>query len=182
MEPSKRSRRRVADAATQSGRRTRTRLLSYAEKSTRRILERIEAREQTSDQGETAQVEPPARQAEPPAQQAEPPAPPPPPAPPAQPPEPELASEPIQQRDEHRGLLGRIRPAGGEEKGLFVKKPGNCAVCNKSLMVESEEELQNSGWQVSGDVGLCPDCQALGWRLPPGGQLPLRSARSRGPS
>jgi len=36
------------------------------------------------------------------------------------------------------------------------------------------QQLDASGWQVSDDVGICPDCQTDGWHLPEGSPLPVR--------
>lgn len=68
-----------------------------------------------------------------------------------------------------RGLFGRR-----SRKQPFLGVPGECAVCQRSYQADSEEELAASGWSISGDVGLCPDCQSDGWQLPEGAQLPFR--------
>jgi len=53
-------------------------------------------------------------------------------------------------------------------------RSGHCAVCQTAFMAGSEEELRLSDWNVNGDVGLCPDCQADRWQLPEGARLPFR--------
>jgi hypothetical protein len=71
-----------------------------------------------------------------------------------------------------RGAFGRLRGKGSRD--LFITTPGNCAVCQRSFAAGSPEELETSGWLVSGDVGLCPECQSEGWQLPEGARLPFR--------
>ncbi len=70
-------------------------------------------------------------------------------------------------------LLGRLRD-GGAGKSVFITTEGHCAVCQKALLAGSEDELRSSGWKVSGDVGLCPECQSDSWQLPEGARLPFR--------
>lgn len=41
-------------------------------------------------------------------------------------------------------------------------------------MAGSAENLLLSGWKVSEDMGVCPECQADGWQLPDGARLPFR--------
>jgi len=70
-----------------------------------------------------------------------------------------------------RGLMGRL----GRRRGkIFITEPGACAVCQRTLVAGSQEALENSGWLINGEVGLCPDCQADGWQLPEGARLPFR--------
>ena len=84
------------------------------------------------------------------------------------------------------GSASRATPAEGK-RGSFLrrrrsKRPastfitveGSCAICRRNYIAGSEEELARSGWRVSGDIGLCPDCQAKGWQLPEGARLPFR--------
>lgn len=71
-----------------------------------------------------------------------------------------------------RGLLSRLR--GGKQQSAFIGTPGHCAVCQKTFMAGSEENLRLSGWKVSGEVGLCPEDQRDGWQLPEGARLPFR--------
>jgi hypothetical protein len=71
-----------------------------------------------------------------------------------------------------RGFLRRRR------SHPFIGAPGECAVCQRSFQADSEEELAASGWRISDDVGLCPDCQADGWMLPEGARLPFRRGAS----
>jgi outer membrane biosynthesis protein TonB len=86
--------------------------------------------------------------------------------------EPAVAAAPQEPTRRRRGLLRRmVQPRASR---LFVSEPGQCAVCNRTLMAGSEEALQSSGWRVSGDVGLCPQCQSEGWQLPEGARLPFR--------
>ena len=80
---------------------------------------------------------------------------------------------------EGRDLLRRLNPWSDGARGVFITTQGNCAVCQRSLMAGSEENLRNSGWQVSGDVGLCPDCQNERWQLPEGARLPFRPGGGR---
>jgi hypothetical protein len=68
-------------------------------------------------------------------------------------------------------LLGRRKK---RLEGLFVTAEGRCAICQRGLKAGSESELARSGWRVSGDVGLCPDCQADRWQLPDGARIPFR--------
>lgn len=67
-------------------------------------------------------------------------------------------------------FLGRLRRGGGP----FITEEGQCAVCQRSFKAGSAEELEQSGWSVNGDVGLCPDCAAKGWQLPEGSLRPFR--------
>ena len=60
------------------------------------------------------------------------------------------------------------------EERSFVSIQGYCAVCQRAFMAGSEENLEQSGWRVTGDVGLCPECQSEGWQLPEGARLPFR--------
>jgi uncharacterized protein with PIN domain len=57
----------------------------------------------------------------------------------------------------------------------FIDTAGECAVCRRSLHAESEEKLRESGWQVRGATGLCPDCQEAGWDLREDGTVPSQS-------
>jgi len=70
-----------------------------------------------------------------------------------------------------RGLFRRLRRSRG---GSFISIQGYCAVCQRAFMAGSEENLELSGWRVTGDVGLCPECQSEGWQLPEGARLPFR--------
>ena len=65
-----------------------------------------------------------------------------------------------------------------DKKGVFISREGHCAVCQRTFMAGSTENLEASGWRVSGDVGLCPDCQGEGWQLPDGARLPFRRGGS----
>jgi hypothetical protein len=71
-----------------------------------------------------------------------------------------------------RGLLRRRRSRP------FIGTPGECAVCQRSYQAADEKELESSGWSISDDVGLCPNCQADGWQLPEGARLPFRRGAS----
>jgi outer membrane biosynthesis protein TonB len=75
--------------------------------------------------------------------------------------------------DKKRGLLGRLKR---RKSALFITTPGQCAVCYRSYAAGSEEALEASGWKVSGELGLCPQCQEDGWQLPEGARLPYRRA------
>jgi hypothetical protein len=77
--------------------------------------------------------------------------------------------------DEKKSFIGRLRP--GRKQRVFITTQGHCAVCQRAFMAGTEENLRLSGWRVSGDVGLCPDCQADGWQLPDGARLPFRRGR-----
>jgi hypothetical protein len=68
----------------------------------------------------------------------------------------------------------------GKRRKPFLEEPGRCAICGNSLKVDSDEEIEASGWQVSDDVGVCPDCQTDGWHLPEGSPLPVRQRSERG--
>ena len=68
----------------------------------------------------------------------------------------------------------------GKRRKPFLEEPGRCAICGNSLKVDSDDELDASGWQVSDDVGICPDCQTDGWNLPEGSPLPVRQRSERG--
>jgi hypothetical protein len=85
----------------------------------------------------------------------------------------EDAAEPAVTKQRRRGFL-----RGRRSRGPFLSSPGECAVCQRSYQAETEEELEASGWSVSGDVGLCPSCQSEGWQLPEGAQLPFRRGAS----
>jgi hypothetical protein len=67
-----------------------------------------------------------------------------------------------------RGLFRR------REKGQFIGRPGYCSICSRELLVESRQELAESGWIVRGDEAVCVSCQGEGWELPEGAPLPLR--------
>ncbi len=88
---------------------------------------------------------------------------------------PEDAPEPFIPEDapRRRGFLRRR----GKQK-IFITEAGACAVCQRTFAAGSQEELDASGWRVSGDVGLCPECQADGWQLPEGARLPFRRGGS----
>lgn len=64
-----------------------------------------------------------------------------------------------------------------QPKGTFLTSEGHCAVCHRTFMAGSGEALETSEWRISGDVGLCPDCQTDGWQLPDGARLPVRPGR-----
>jgi hypothetical protein len=78
----------------------------------------------------------------------------------------------VEPESEQRGLFERLRR--GRRGKAFITEPGQCAVCQRTFLSGSEEELAASGWRVSGDVGLCPQCQSEGWQLPEGARLPFR--------
>ena len=82
------------------------------------------------------------------------------------------AVEPVPEQRK-QGFFARLR-GGGKKRSVFVTTPGHCAVCQKTFMAGSEENLRLSGWKVSDDVGLCPEDQADGWQLPEGARLPFR--------
>lgn len=79
---------------------------------------------------------------------------------------------------ERSGSRFSLRRWGNRGKAAFVTSQGHCAVCQKTFMAGSEENLRLSGWKVSGDVGVCPECQADGWQLPEGARLPFRRGGS----
>ena len=72
------------------------------------------------------------------------------------------------------GRRGRRGPRGKRAQTAFITTEGQCAVCDRTFMAGGELELEQSGWSVNGDVGLCPDCQADEWQLPAGARLPVR--------
>ena len=72
------------------------------------------------------------------------------------------------------GRRGRRGPRGKRAQTAFITTEGQCAVCDRTFMAGDELELEQSGWSVNGDVGLCPDCQADEWQLPAGARLPVR--------
>jgi hypothetical protein len=76
-----------------------------------------------------------------------------------------------EEREPRRGLFRRLRRT---RQRTFVTTEGYCAVCQRAFMAGSEDSLRLSGWRVSGEVGLCPDCQSEGWQLPEGARLPFR--------
>jgi hypothetical protein len=67
-----------------------------------------------------------------------------------------------------------VAPARARRRGLFGRRrgPRGCAVCGRAPRA-SEDALE--GWRRTGKLGLCPDCQDDGWRLPAGARLPYRS-------
>jgi len=79
-----------------------------------------------------------------------------------------------------KGKKGKFlrRRRSKRPEGAFISVEGNCAICRRTLKVGSEDELARSGWKVSEDVGLCPECQADGWQLPEGARLPFRRGGS----
>lgn len=76
-----------------------------------------------------------------------------------------------------RGLRMRLS-SKRTKNGIFISKEGHCAVCQRAFMAGSVENLELSGWRVSADVGLCPDCQSEDWQLPDGARLPFRRGGS----
>jgi hypothetical protein len=73
----------------------------------------------------------------------------------------------------------RRGPRLGRRRGAFISSPGACTVCSRTLQVGSDRELEQSGWTIRGNVGLCDACRADGWELPEGAPLPYRrSGRS----
>jgi hypothetical protein len=85
-------------------------------------------------------------------------------------PDPESSPSSTESGTRRRGLLGRL----GKKQKIFITEEGACAVCQRTFAAGSQEALDASGWRVSGDVGLCPECQADGWQLPEGARLPFR--------
>lgn len=71
-----------------------------------------------------------------------------------------------------RTILSRFKDRSG--KSVFITTQGHCVVCQRTFMAGTEENLRLSGWRVSGEVGLCPECQSDGWQLPDGARLPFR--------
>jgi hypothetical protein len=88
-------------------------------------------------------------------------------------PEPEAVSAGTSSTNGKRGKLGWLKR---RKSTLFVTTPGQCAVCYRSFAAGSQEALDASGWKVSGELGLCPQCQEDGWQLPEGARLPYRRA------
>lgn len=89
------------------------------------------------------------------------------------PPAPEAAQPYQPEPTSKKGPLGWLKR---RKSALFITTPGQCAVCYRSYAAGSEEALAESGWKVSGELGLCPDCQNDGWQLPEGARLPYRRA------
>jgi hypothetical protein len=77
---------------------------------------------------------------------------------------------PFGRKRKRRGWLKRRKSA------LFITTSGQCAVCYRGFAAGSEEALAESGWKISGELGLCPQCQSEGWQLPEGARLPYRRA------
>ncbi len=75
------------------------------------------------------------------------------------------------------GRLWR-RESKPKPEDIFIAVEGSCAICQRSFKAGSEHALASSGWKVSGDVGLCPNCQADRWQLPEGARLPVRQGGS----
>lgn len=96
---------------------------------------------------------------------------------PADQPQPILHS-PTDLEPEKKSGRFRFRLKGTRGKGTFITSQGHCAVCQKTFMAGTEENLRLSGWKVSEDVGACPECQADGWQLPDGARLPFRRGGS----
>lgn len=71
-------------------------------------------------------------------------------------------------------MLQRLKAWRGAPRDTFITSPGHCAVCQRSFIAGSVEDLKASGWQTTDDVGLCPDCQQDDWQLPEGARLPFR--------
>jgi hypothetical protein len=69
-----------------------------------------------------------------------------------------------------RGLLRRL--VSRRRGRPFIDTAGECAVCGQGLVVDSEEELAESGWRVRGETGVCPVCQLAGWDLREDGTVP----------
>jgi hypothetical protein len=70
------------------------------------------------------------------------------------------------------GLRARLQV--GTKKTIFITTEGHCAVCRKTFAAGTEDALQQSGWKINGEVGLCPGCQAEAWQLPDGASRPFR--------
>lgn len=73
-------------------------------------------------------------------------------------------------------FLARRKPK--RQRGSSVSVEGSCAICGRAFKAGSQEELSRSQWKVSGDVGLCPACQAERWQLPEGARVPFRRGGS----
>lgn len=63
--------------------------------------------------------------------------------------------------------------------GPFITSDGHCAACQRTFMAGSEDALHASGWRISEDLGLCPDCQEQGWQLPAPPPAPAAETRER---
>jgi vacuolar-type H+-ATPase subunit H len=70
--------------------------------------------------------------------------------------------EPPTGESQSRGLFRRRGRRNGRP---FIEIADRCAVCRVSFAAGSEDRLRDSGWQVVGEKGLCPKCQAEGWEL-----------------
>jgi hypothetical protein len=62
-------------------------------------------------------------------------------------------------------------------RGVFISKPGTCAVCGAEGQFRNQDELDTSGWAISGERGVCPSCREDGWEMPEGATLPYRATR-----
>jgi len=85
----------------------------------------------------------------------------------------EAADEP---RDTH------VRPANRATRrrgGLFRRRPRAprpCDVCGRAAE-PGRDAFER--WQQVARMSLCPECQAEGWQIPPGGKVPFRATRQR---
>jgi hypothetical protein len=64
--------------------------------------------------------------------------------------------------------------------GRFWRRraPQQCDVCGRAARPD-EQSLEL--WRHEGRMGLCPECQTDGWRLPAGGAVPYRVTAQGGP-
>lgn len=100
--------------------------------------------------------------------------------PPLEPTEPDAPAENASARKPRRNRgRDRRRQKAKQAKGHFITSEGSCAVCDRTFQAADERELEQSGWRVTGDVGLCPECQADDWQLADGARLPVRPGGRR---
>jgi hypothetical protein len=66
----------------------------------------------------------------------------------------------------------RWRPA------LRSRVTRTCAVCRRDAPRETPRTLAQAGWTIVGHWGICPECDATGWRLSEHGGLPFRQRGS----
>jgi hypothetical protein len=62
--------------------------------------------------------------------------------------------------------------------GLRPRATRTCAVCRRDAPRESPRALDQAGWTIVGQWGICPECDATGWRLSERGGLPFRQRGS----
>jgi len=82
------------------------------------------------------------------------------------PPPPDTHVPPATRTTRRRGGLLRRRP----------RAPRPCDVCGRAAE-PGRDAFER--WQQVARMSLCPECQAEGWQIPPGGKVPFRATRQR---